>query len=58
MRTASPLTWCHGGRMGWNVRVSEGNRGIDRWLLVLFFVVFVIGLVVGVYQWWAMGWRF
>lgn len=44
--------------MGWNVRVSEGNRGIDRWLLVLFFVVFVIGLVVGVYQWWAMGWRF
>ena len=36
----------------------SGNRGIDRWLLVLFFVVFVIGLVVGIHQWWAIGWQF
>lgn len=53
-----PLAWCHPGPMGWNVRVSERNRGIDRWLLVLFFAVFVVGLVVGIYQWWAVGWRF
>jgi hypothetical protein len=39
------------------VRVSEGNRGIDRWLLVLFFVVFVIGLAVALMKWWAIGWQ-
>jgi hypothetical protein len=37
--------------------VSEGNRRIDRWV-VLFFVVFVVGLVLAVFKWWSVGWRF
>jgi hypothetical protein len=43
--------------MVWNVSVAGRDRTTDRWLLVAFLVVFVIGLVVSLVKWANLGWH-